>query len=79
MKPLFETCETCQGTGMIKVDIFGETYPIDQKSVWNEEAQECTRLDHDPSDRALLSQASSITFSLGISGVHALAAEANRP
>ena len=46
---------------------------------WNEEAQECTRLDHDPSDRALLSQASSITFSLGISGVHALAAEANRP
>lgn len=44
MKPIFETCETCQGTGMIKVDIFGETYPIDQRSVWNEEAQEYLEL-----------------------------------
>ena len=44
MKAIFEKCETCQGTGMIKSDIFGEVYPMDQKSVWSEEAQEYLEL-----------------------------------
>ena len=44
MKAIFETCETCQGTGMIKTDIFGEVYPMNQKTVWNEEAHEYLEL-----------------------------------
>jgi len=44
MKTVFKTCETCNGAGKVKKNIFGEIFEIDTQTAWSEEIGEYVEL-----------------------------------
>jgi hypothetical protein len=40
MKTIMQKCATCEGEGLVKIDILGETHTLDTDKVWCDEAQE---------------------------------------
>lgn len=44
MKAIFKTCETCNGAGKVKKNIFGEIFEIDTQTAWSEEIGEYVEL-----------------------------------
>ena len=44
MKTVFKTCETCNGAGKVKKNIFGEIFELEAQTAWSEEIGEYVEL-----------------------------------